>query len=209
MPFSMVCALWIAPDFSDVEAGKRPPPFVDHSEVDFSAVCTFLEELFPYGPSVTIQVPNDTIDQVTVHLRQAGGTVPTMRCEDFGRALLTQAQQQPDPIVDVGRAWGRLHALSDRHAAPPPTILPFVVTAADFEDAVIWRASTRAALGLPLWGAVDGSGARGAPVNHEGALSAEALAQLERIFGTPFQASAVLDEMYSDPRPAYAGKLAP
>lgn len=206
MTFSMVCALWIAPDFSNVEAGICPPPFVNHNEVDFSAVCTFLEELFPYGPPVTIQVPNDTIDQVTVHTRQARGTVPTMRCEDFGKALLAQAQQQPDPIVDVRQAWERLHALSDRHAAPPPTILPFVVTAADFEDAVIWRASTRTALGLPLLDAMTGVSARGVPVDHEGELSATALAQLERIFGTPFQPSAVLDEMYSDPRPAYARK---
>jgi len=202
MAFSMVCALWIAPDFSDVMNGNRPPPFVDRGEVDFSAVCTFLEQLFPYGPPVTIQVPNDTIDQVTVHMRQAHGTVPTMRCEDFGKALLAQAHQQPDPIVDVSQAWGCLHALGDRKAAPPPTILPFVVTAADFEDAVIWRASTRSALGLPALDPTDAL--RSTPVDHEGALSPEALAQLEKIFGTPFQSAAVLDEMYSDPRPAYA-----
>lgn len=206
MAYSMVCALWVAPDFSDVMAGHKHPPRVDRSEVDFSAVCTFLEELFPYGPPVAIQVPNDTIDQVTVHTRQAHGAAPTMRCEDFGKALLAQAQQQPDPIVDVSRAWERLHALSDRKAAPPPTILPFVVTAADFEDAVLWRASARPALGLPTLGAMDFAGAQGQAVAHEGALPATALAQLERIFGMPFQRSAVLDEMYSDPPPAYARK---
>lgn len=206
MTFSMVCALWIAPDFSDVEAGIRPPPFVNHNDVDFSAVCTFLAELFPYGPPVKIQVPNDTIDQVTVHLRQARGTVPTMRCEDFGKALLTQAQRQRETIVDVRQAWERLHELSDRQAAPPPTIIPFVVTAEDFEDAMLWRASTRPALGLAMLDVMNFASAQSRPVDHEGELPAKGLAHLERIFGIPFKASALLDEMYSDPRPAYARK---
>jgi hypothetical protein len=206
MTFKVVCALWVAPDFTEVLAGRRQPPRVDHSQVDFSALCSFFEDLFPYGPPVSIQVPNDTIDQVTIHFRQARRTAPTMRCEDFGQALLAQAQQQPDPIVDVRQAWSRLHTLSDRKAAPPPTLIPFIVTAEDFEDAMLWRASTRPALGLPMLDIMDLASAQPKQVDHEGVLSPIALAQLERIFGTPFEPTAVLDQLCSDPPPAYARK---
>jgi len=203
MPFKMVCALWVSPDFSNVMAGHGLPPRVDHSQVDFSALCSFFEDLFPYGPPVSIQVPNDTIDQVTVHLREVKGGAPTLRCEDFGKALLAQATRQPDPIVDVRHAWEGLHELVNRRQAPPPVALPFVVTAEDFEDAMTWRTSARSSLGLPP---IDVPYAVGNPkgVEHVGALTKDAREKLAAIFGSSFEGPAVLDEMYSDPHPEYA-----
>lgn len=36
--------------------------------IDFEKLAQALDEFFPYGPKVKIQVPNDTIDQVSVHI---------------------------------------------------------------------------------------------------------------------------------------------
>jgi hypothetical protein len=206
MAFNMVAALWVTPDFAEGEAGRRQPPRVNHSKVDYPALASFIEELFPYGPRPRIQVPNDTIDQVTIHMRQLRGvrTGVTMRCEDFGQALLTQAKGQKGSVVDVRSAWDKLHFLPNRDAAPPPMVIPFVATFTDFEDAMIWMVSTRPSFGLQPIDILATSDERGAQQNLEGTLSPEALKRLEDIFGTPFSPPALLDRMASDAPPAYA-----
>ena len=203
MAFKLVMGLWLTPDFSEVEAGRREPPRLNHSKVDFEALARFYKDLFPYGPPVKIQVPNDTIDQVTIHLRQGAGAgdPESLRCSDFGEILLAQSDKQKGTVVDVRSAWNKLHYLKDRDFAPPPTLLPFVVTASDFEDAMIWRANCRPSMGLPPFDILDESGHN---QKHNGVLSQESRDQLEQIFGSPFEPSSILDQLATSPPPAYA-----
>jgi hypothetical protein len=200
MPYSIVCSLWISPDFSDVLAGRKAPPRLNHDQVNFSELNAFIKELFPYGPPVTIQVPNDTIDQVTMHLRQGQSTEQAIRCVDFGQLLLAAAKKQKSPVVSIRAAWKPLHALPERTFAPPPVLLPFVVTAADFEDAMLWWGSTRPSIGLQMVDIFEPQ----APVEHQGHLPKFALQRLDAIFGSPFETHAVLDRMCADPAPAWS-----
>ncbi|CAE6969577.1 hypothetical protein [Paraburkholderia domus] len=199
--FQMVCALWITPDFTDVMAGRAEPPRVNHSAVDFAALHGAMSELFPYGPPVQIQLPNDTIDQVSVHVREAGKRGVSIRCEDFGAALLHSAKHNDKQIIDVSAAWAPLHALADRAFAPPPVILPFVVTATDFEDAMIWLASTRPCLRLPMVDPANPELYAGQEAKQNGTLPPVFLQQLRTIFGTPFEPMCVLDRMCMDKPP--------
>lgn len=202
MSFKLVMGLWVVPDFSEVEAGRQEPPRLNHSKVDFEALADFYRELFPYGPPVSIQVPNDTIDQVTVHMRQTPGENPeALRCSDFGEKLLAQALKHKGTVVDVRKAWQSLHFLKDRNFAPPPVLLPFVVTATDFEDAMIWTAACRPSLGLRPFDVL-GEGSQ--EEKHNGTLPQATLDRLAQILGSPFKPMAVLDRLASSPLPAYA-----
>jgi hypothetical protein len=126
--------------------------------------------MFTYGPPVRIQVPNDTIDQFAVHVRQTGKPGVSIRCEDFGSALLRCAKESSSDVIDVRNAWAPLHALPDRDFAPPPVILPFVVTAADFQDAIIWHSSTRPSLGLPVFNIMEAIANPGEPASENGSI---------------------------------------
>lgn len=208
MAFQLVAGLWITPDFTEAEAGRREPPRVNHSKVNYPGLKTFLEELFPYGPRPRIQVANDTIDQVTIHMRQIPGapSEPTMRCEDFGAALLKRAKSSDNEVLDVRAAWSKLHYLKDREMAPPPLLIPFVATFLDFEDAMIWSASCRPSLGLKPFDIMEALLDTVAEAQQEesGTLPDNARAQLEVLFGTPYLSPAILDRVAMDPPPAYA-----
>lgn len=203
--FQMVCGLWVTPDFTEVMAGRTPPPRVNHSRVDFAALRAALLDLFPYGPPITIQVPNDTIDQVSVYVRVEGAVSASMRCEDFGHALLKSAKRSSAEVVDVRSEWAALHALPDREFAPPPIILPFVVTARDFEDAMIWQANTRPRIGLKVFDPFNAMQASDATEVESGTLPPVFRGHLAEIFGSPFQAMAVLDRMAMDKPPQEYG----
>ncbi|WP_438396954.1 hypothetical protein [Caballeronia sp. DA-9] len=190
--FQIVCGLWLSPDFSDVLAGGKEPPWVNHSKVDFSTLHRSLLELFPAGPRVGIQVPNDAIAQVAVYVRQVGKPGRTIRCEDFAATLLQAAKSDDKRIIDVSTSWSLLHALSDRSKAPPPVILPFVVTASDFEDSMVWMASARQLLGLPALSDFDKH------VKYSGTLPAGFVQQVSAIFGLPYEPMCVLDCMCMD-----------
>lgn len=202
--YRMVCGLWINPDFSKVLSGRAQPPRVNHAAVDFSALHRALSDLFPHGPPVRIQVPNDTIDQVAVHVRQTGQAGASIRCEDFGKALLRASSTDQD-VIDIRRDWTQLHALPDRDFAPPPVILPFVVTATDFEDAMIWHASTRPTLGLPLFDPMAAMGTAKQQEAESGNLPKAFRERLKSIFNTPYEAMGLLDRMAADSPPAEYG----
>lgn len=202
--YRMVCGLWVTPDFTDVLNGKVEAPRVNHCEIDFLALHGALSELFPYGPPVRIQVPNDTIDQVSVHERQDGLVGASIRCEDFGQVLLS-ARKVDEDIIDIRKEWFTLHSLPDRNFAPPPVILPFVVTATDFEDAMIWHASTQPSLGLPMFDPMAAMTNASQPERESGTLPKLFRQRLESIFGTPFEAMSLLDRMAAEKPPAEYG----
>lgn len=193
--FQMVCGLWVTPDFSDVLAGRVAPPHVNHSQVDFAALAKAIEGLFHFGPPVRVQVVNDTIDQVAVHLRSTGEMSASMRCEDFGTALLKKAAICKDQVINIQSSWHTLHALPDRDFAPPPVIIPFVVTATDFEDAMIWHASTRPSIGLPVFNPLDEVGKQAKELPQNGTLPDSFRQKLKDIFGAKYEAMCVLDRM--------------
>lgn len=201
MSYRMVMGLWVSPDFSEVEAGRRKPPYVNHSKVDYTELKQALKDLFGYGPNVSFQVPNDTIDQVTLHMRQMISP-EAIRCTDFGQAFLKLGSSSQDAVIDVRPTWARLHHLKDRNAAPPPSLLPFLVTATDFEDAMLWRANTRPSIGLKPFD-IMAALTQGPELDHEGTLPPSMLKALEAVFGCPFLKSTLLDEMAADPKPAY------
>lgn len=202
--FQLALALWITPDFSEVLAGRAEPPRVAHSKIDFKELAEALAELFPYGPSVRIRVPNDTIDQVTIHFRSMDGNGQRMKCEDFGQAMLACAKKQSADIIDVRDAWSTLHQLPDREFSPPPVLLPFVVEALDFEDAMIWQSSARASIGLTPFDFLNASLHKPKEIDTQGSLPAAFQAQLLQIFGSPFERPTVLDRMAMDQPPKYA-----
>ena len=200
-PFQMVCGLWVTPDFSDAMAGRAVPPRVNHSKVDFTSLAKVIARHFHFGPPVTIQVPNDTIDQVAVHLRSTGELAASMRCEDFGVELLKHAAKNKDLIIDIRDAWSKLHALPDREFAPPPVIIPFVVTAADFEDAMIWHASTRPVIGLPVFNPLESVAKQAEDLPQNGNLPSSFRNDIEGIFGCKYEAMCVLDRMAMNKAP--------
>lgn len=206
--FRAVLGLWVAPDFTAVMEGRAEPPRTNHSLVNFEELVTTLKQLFPYGPPVRLRVANDTIDQVTIHHRSgdvqlAEAPAGDMRCEDFGYALLKTAGQQAGDVINVRPAWQSLHAYTDRDFAPPPVLIPFVIEAVDFEDAMIWHASARPRLGLEFLPdalqAIAGKG-KGDP-NQEGLLPKEFRERLGRIFDCDFMPSALLGRMAMDKPP--------
>lgn len=208
--FRVVMGLWLAPDFTAVMEGKAEPPRINHSKVDFGELVTALRGLFPNGPHARIRVANDTVDQVTVHHRSgiSLATSPTgsIRCEDFGHALLMNAASQHGDVIDVRRAWQALHSLADRNFAPPPVLIPFIIEAADFDDAMIWQASARPSLGLPFPGVrQDISGKPGGDRPPEGKLPEAVRKRLGLIFGCDFLPSAFLEIMAMDTPPKEYG----
>lgn len=210
-PFRLALGLWVSPDFSLVMSGRAKPPRVDHLHLDYLALRDALKKAFRYGPAVDISVPNDTIDQVTLHTRAGmlGTQAPdsaSVRCSDFGEAMLRC--ESKEHLIDVRYAWQSLHALPvrDRAFAPPPVIIPFVVEASDFEDAMIWQASCRPVLGLPAFDPIKAALGedQGEP---EGTLPSDLQKSLKDIFGTPFEKSALLDRMAMSKAPKEYGNL--
>jgi hypothetical protein len=209
--FRLALGLWVTPDFSEVMAGTAAPPRVNHDTIDFVQLRELLRSTFRYGPAVEILVPNDTVDQVTAHGRM--GMIPGVRraqtddecaCRDFGKTMLDLAGSVSHGVIDVRTAWQTKHAVAvrDRRYAPPPSLLPFVVVASDFEDAQIWHASMRPLFGLKAFDAM--AAVLGEHQTDEGSkLPAGMSSGLRRIFGCPFEEDhSLLDRLSMDPPPA-------
>lgn len=199
MTFKQAVCLWVSPDFTAFQKGRGEAPRVNHSKVDFKRLKAALAAEFRFGPAVKLQVANDTIDQVTIHTRMARDPLD-IRCEDFGKQLLKASKADAGEVLDVRKGWSTLHVLADRDFAPPPVGIPFLITATDFEDAQIWVASTRPALGLtPFNPFVESPGSD----QDAGVLSKKLKAALESIFRVPFEDFALLNRIASDKLPAW------
>lgn len=208
--YRVVCGLWVFPDFSEVEAGRRAPPRVDHDAVNFMALANLLKETFCYGPAAVVSAANDTIDQVTIQSRlgmipmqERGRGDPT--CRDFGHAALKMApaQLRPDCVIDVREAWQPLHCLQDRSFAPPPTVIPFFAQAADFEDAMGWFGQCQMVMGVDVVGKML-SYAPKADDDQVGCMPAALQTGLADIFGCPFEQRVILSRLAEDTLPRYA-----
>lgn len=204
--FRQVAGLWISPDFSDaMQRHGEPPPYVDHDAVDYDGLGEFLERHFYCGEAVSVRLADDTIDQVTVHLRMLADP-ESARCEDFAERLLVAATVGDD-LIPVRRAWEPLHRHKDRMRAPPPVLLMFLIEGS-FEAVTIWHAQAAMRLGIRaadlsvlLSGDMKDS-------DHNGQLTDELRSELESRFGVPYQRSCMLAKMVSTPPPTWATRAA-
>ncbi|BBN90594.1 hypothetical protein [Azospira sp. I09] len=207
--YRMVCGLWVFPDFSEVEAGRREPPRVNHDKVDFKALALRLSEVFGYGPPTVLSVTNDTIDQVTIHSRLAIIRMPQHRngdptCRDFGQAALqvSPSQLEANGVINVRQVWRPLHCLQDRSFSPPPTVIAFLAQSSDFEDAMAWFGQCQMVLGLDLIERML-SDAPDSEDDQVGVLPSALQSALSDIFGCPFEDRAILSRLAEDTPPSY------
>lgn len=211
MTYRAAYCLWITPDFSEVLAGRAAPPRVNHDQIDFIALAELLQSVFHFGPPKRIRVPNDTIDQTTVHTRLGMAGLPrrpgkgSCRCEDFGEAMLAESKRTTEPVVDVRAAWRPLHYLEDRVFAPPPTGIVFVMESEDFEDNMISGASMRPVLGMQMIV----PGLQSPPEDEIGRLRLpdDLKFGLEKIFGCPFDRECVVDRIAQEAAPVEYGDI--
>lgn len=210
-PFRMVYNLWIAPNFEQVLTGKAQPPYVDHDLVDFEYLRSVFADEFRFGSPVEIRVGNDTIDQVTVHCRQASRNVDLIRCGDFASRLLDAASKQTTAIIDIRGDWAPLHQLQERRHAPPPILIPIVVESVDAEDGILWLQQSR------MWLRVKSANPAvfmnpdrlRSDDDDQGYLTVRLHKALAKCFGIAYLPYCLLDWAASDPLPADFQGLGP
>jgi hypothetical protein len=202
--FQMVCGIWLTPDFSAFNKGDAPKPIVSHSSVDFDALHHAIDDLFSYGPEVELQVPNDTVDIVTVEMHSASRHIaPDLKyCRDFGHALLQLAKVDTSGVLNIRPLWSSLHAMPNREAAPPPVLLMFLVSAADFAEAMVWFAGAGISFGLEPFNPLEDDVEEYDP---SGTLPSAFRATLESLFGCPFEPGCIFELICADEPPARFG----
>lgn len=181
-------------------------PYVDHRKTDFKGLAALLTDVFTLRQGHAIAVANDGVDQVTLAARSGGlpGHVDgrDVHCTDFGEAMLRAAQSSAD-VIDVRNAWHGLHYMSDRYSeAPPPMMICFVVTSADFHDAMQWLHNANVLLGRDLMSKFLEEDDMGDAME-SGILPIALQHGLERIFGWPYDSTGVLMRIASDKPPSF------
>ena len=201
--FRQVAGLWIAPEAPVAAPWQAGPvPCVDHDVVDYEGLADFLGRHFYCGETVALRLPDDAVDPVTVEPRLRSAQPELARCHDFAERLLHAAVDGASPIP-VRHAWDALHRHKDRRCAPPPVLLVFLIEGS-FEAVTIWHAQASMRLGIRsadlsvlLAGDLKAT-------DHDGQLTDELRAELERHFGVPYQRHCRLSKMVSTPPPAWA-----
>lgn len=209
-PFRFVVVFWVSPDFGAVErdviAGRAAPPRVDLHEVDYEVMAATLGELFAF-PDCAFRVPNDAIDLTVPQRRLAGADPGDPWCEDFARLLLAEAKRSKGPVVDVRAAWRTLQWIKDRRNAPPPSAIPVVVEAHDFEAGmhrlVMMRLRFGITAGTPesLWEPENAT--------FEGKLGTRLREYLESIFGVKYLDDVLLGEPFCERVPDWVDLAEP
>jgi hypothetical protein len=201
--FHQVIGLWLAPDFSPVERGEMAPPHVNHDNMDSAAIASVLENFNRCGEKVRVRVPDDTIDQVTVHFRMMGRHPGDTRCRDFAEQLLKAATTSRGPTLKIRQRWAGLHALEERDNAPPPVILMFVVEGG-FEEVMLWTQQLMMRLRVKAADPMKLMQGNIVDSDYEGHLPKELAQFLETTFGIPYESSCLVDKMASSPLPDWA-----
>lgn len=199
--FRQVAGLWIAPEGTGVAPWRAPlRPCVDYETVDYAGLTRFFENHFYCGEPVTLRLPDDALDHVAVHPRLRGAE-PTL-AHDFARGLL-QASTDGERPIPVRQVWDGLHRHKDRRRAPPPVLLLFLIEGS-FEAVTIWHAQASMRLGIRAADLSVLLSGDMKPSDHDGRLTDELHAELERQFGVPYRRHCRLAKMASTPPPAWA-----
>ena len=221
-PYREVWHLMAWPDFSRVERGEDPPPWVNQRQLDFEHLRQLLADGLMPG-SANIRVATDTIDQVTVQFREqeAGMGSELMRCKDLADRLRKEASKQSGNVIDVSRVWANRQYLTDRNMVPPPIMLPVVVESHDFEDMMMARMNASLRLGMlkehpiermarqatnPSQGEFDESHQEKA---QEGRLPSLLKEGFEELFGIAYKSETFIDFVSHDPLPKWARNINP
>ena len=196
--FHHVVGLWLAPDFSAVERGETSPPHIDYDAIDTSDIADTLAAFNDCGEEVTIRVPNDAVDQVTVQFRLMGRLTGSPLCEDFAAELLSLAETSAD--LNIRAPWARLHALPNRRHAPPPVLLMFVVSG-DFDAVMVWSQKLRMRLGIRAADMMKQIAGDVQDADHQGNLPSALAKYLGRTFAIPYKRECVVTGLASSPVP--------
>jgi hypothetical protein len=153
-------------------------------KVDYDGLAQYLGEHFNFRNS-RLRVPNDMLDQATLHMRALGMDTGDPEGQDFLRLLITGASKQPGTVIDVRNEWRPLHRLKDRTFAPPPCALTMVMETHDWEDAAQVLMYMRMQVGITA-GTPQGMMDR-ANATHEGRLNPPFLHYLKTTFGIAYK----------------------
>lgn len=191
-------ALWITPNFTrEMEMGLVPGPWVNQDTLDWNGLLAALEDKFqPEGHGVKMRICNDTIDQVTVHVREASSDPESMRCLDFGAALQKVAKKSKERIIPIRSEWSALHYLGDRSRVPPPIILPLVLEG-DSDDIVLFALHIRKTLGIKAASDIMGM-VLNTPASEDdmqGHLPPDLMALFEHHFGIGYKSYAIISSL--------------
>lgn len=180
--------LLIAPDFDAIQdrilSGQMQAPRVNMHTVNYSALADYLGETFNFKGS-RLRVPNDLLDQATLHTRALGIAKGDPEGHDFLRVLLNFAASSSDQVVDVRQGWRPLHHIQDRTFAPPPCALSMVMESHDYEDAAQVLVYMRMRVGITA-GTPQGMLDR-ANATTEGRIGPKFQAFLQEMFGVGFK----------------------
>jgi hypothetical protein len=140
---------WITPEFTPaMQRGEVHAPRVDHSKIDWAALLSDLKVFFkPDRHGVEMRIADDTIDQVTIHMKEAGQHPGEIDYKEFGVVLQRVSQEAGGEVVPVRSDLEGLHFLADRDNAPPPIALPLVLVG-DLTDAILFFRTMRLLLGV-------------------------------------------------------------
>ncbi|CAM3843251.1 hypothetical protein VRRI112168_02850 [Vreelandella rituensis] len=212
-PFRTVWHLWIDPDFSRIESGELPAPWVDQTRLDFGQLRDLLSSALVHE-GINLRVPNDIIDMVTCQSRidEEGADA---RCQDLAKRLRLEARKQTGPVIDVGKVWANRQTLPDRREVPPPMVLPMVIETDDYEEMIHLRLDTLMRLGVvkehPVArlfnAAAEGRSEIAADdqgESHVGVLPESLRLAFQDMFGIAFHPKVMLDTASTDPLPAWA-----
>jgi hypothetical protein len=220
-PFRTVWHLWIEPDFSRIESGELPPPYVNQIRFDFTRLQSLLSDYFVHE-GVGLRVPNDTIDILTFQGRMDVEGLD-IRFQDLAKRLRLEARKQTGPVIDVGKIWASRLSAPDRRVVPPPMVLPMVVETSDYEEMIHLRFNLLMRLGIIKEHPMDAfiSAAMGEGADHlanDQKVQDEADSQTGELpeflreafgdmFGVAYHPKVMLDTAATDPLPAWAKRL--
>tara|TARA_R110002033_G_scaffold135713_4_gene175376 strand:+ start:63993 stop:64613 length:621 start_codon:yes stop_codon:yes gene_type:complete len=188
-------ALWITPHFtSEMKSGEVSCPYVDYGSVDWEGLLKSLEDIFkPENGRVKIRIANDSIDQVTIHMKQTGQLAGTIECFDFGEMLQAKAKLSKNRVIPIQEEWKDLHFLKNRRHAPPPLMIPLVISG-QLEDIIFFVHSICMHLGITaafdVLNMINGIQAR--MEDFQGHLSQELMDLFETHFGLSFETFAII-----------------
>ncbi|MGO3701156.1 hypothetical protein ACTXK7_07310 [Vreelandella alkaliphila] len=212
-PFRAVWNLWVDPDFSQVEKGAMPAPYVDQEALDFQRLRDALDDFFATG--INLRIANDYVDVLTVHQRKVQ-SAENRRFNDLAKRLRLEARKQTGDVIDVSKVWAKRLSGQDRRIVPPPSVIPMVIETADYEDMLHWLmcAKSYLGMGLPFDAVIQSftgnAGAKEASTEKNkdiGSLPKHLNDMFSQMFSIPYTPQVLLDVASTDPLPAWAKRL--
>ena len=179
-----------------MEAGEEPPPYINHDEIDWTSLVGSFRSAFEHAlQRVTLRLADDTVDLTVIQRRLQGFDPGPIDCKDFGELLLVGSVNTRKSLIPIRSAWEPLQFIRDRSQAPPPVLIPLVISGPGTEVGICLH-SMRLLLGVRA--AHDMMAAIATPPEelpddfHQGHLPTGLLNTLEQAFGLPYESLCTL-----------------